>query len=112
MRQGLPSNAAVRTGNTRVLVVLPPKAAEVHAEKRTDASSDRKDTKRLAEDMSRSLWSSLNPGYMQQEPNKLRSVASADYVWNEQEVCPQSLPCCLLVFASQQNLSIGVSAAV
>ncbi|CAL5228118.1 g11195 [Coccomyxa viridis] len=86
MRQGKPSSAAVRTGNTRVLVVLPPKAAEVYAEKPIDASLGSKDTKALAEDMSRSLWSSLNPGYMQQEPGNLRSVASADYSWNEQEV--------------------------
>lgn len=111
MRQGKPSSAAVRTGNTRVLVVLPPKAAEVYAEKPIDASLGSKDTKALAEDMSRSLWSSLNPGYMQQEPGNLRSVASADYSWNEQEVCPQSLACSSQAFADQQTVSLGMSAA-
>ena len=105
MRQGKPSNAPVRTGNTRVLVFMPPKAAEVQPEKPMDAFSGREHTKTLAEDMSRSLWSSLNPGYTQQEPGNLRSVASADYVWDKQEVCPQSLARNSRVSASQQTLA-------
>ena len=86
MRQGMPSKAAVRTGNTRVLVRMPSTAA-VLADKPV-AALNSKDTTRLHEEMSWCLWSSLNPGYKQQGPGNLRSMASTDYVWNEQEVRP------------------------
>ena len=86
IRRGKPSEAVVRTGNTRVIVRMASNVAKPQAERPLGASSSSNNAKRLAEEMSRSLWSSLNPGYIQQEPGNLRSVASSDYVWNDQEV--------------------------
>lgn len=91
MRHGKPDKAMVRTGNTRVLVRMPSKPAEIQAVKSISALHS-KDAMRLQEEMSRSLWSSLNPGYKQQEPERLCSMASTDYVWNEQEVRPRDIP--------------------
>ena len=86
-RYGRPGGAAAGTGSTRVLVRMPAQveAANVQPEKPSDPSSN-VGAKHLVENMSRSLWSSLNPGYIQQEPGSLRSVASADYVWNDRLV--------------------------
>lgn len=87
-RHGKRSEAAAGSGNMRVLVRHPAQveAANPQPEKPVEPLLDT-DAKRLLEEMSKSLWSSLNPGYIQQEPRKLRSVAAADYVWNEGEVC-------------------------
>ena len=86
IRQGKPSEAVVRTGSTRVVLRMPSNVPNTQTERPIEAASAHNDAKRLAEEMSRSLWSSLNPGYMQQDPGSLRSVASADYAWNVQEV--------------------------
>ncbi len=92
MRYGKPTDlAGVRNPNARVVQRMPSpsRAGELRAERPHDSSLSTEDPKNLAERMSRSLWSSANPGYIQQEPNKLRSVASGDYTWDSEEVTTQ-----------------------
>ena len=85
MRYGKPSDAELRNQNTRVVVKMPA-STDPEIERPLDGSSSAGDPKQLAVDMSMSLWSSLNPGYMRQEPAKVCSVAKADYAWNAEEV--------------------------
>lgn len=85
MRYGKPSDAELRNPNTR-LVLKMPASTDPEIERPLDGSSSAGDPKQLAVDMSVSLWSSLNPGYMRQEPAKVCSVAKADYAWNTDEV--------------------------
>ena len=63
-----------------------PSSTAPQIERPLDGSSSAGDPKQLAVDMSMSLWSSLNPGYMRQAPANVCSVATADYAWDSEEV--------------------------
>lgn len=92
MRYGKPTEVAgVRTPNARRILrkPSPSRAGELRAERPHDSALTTNDPENLAERMSRSLWSSVNPGYILQEPHKLRSVSSGDYTWDGEEVTSQ-----------------------
>ena len=97
MRYGKPSDAELRNPNTRLVFKMPASSTDPEIGRPLYGSFSAGDPQQLAVDMSVSLWSSLNPGYMRQEPAKVCSVAKADYAWDTQEV---RLPGALITFQS------------
>ncbi len=82
MRHGTPVGRASQSGFRVVLKTpVPDRTAEGLLEKPSSIA----DTKSLTAGMSVSLWSSINPGYILQEPRNISSIASRDYKWNEEE---------------------------
>ena len=85
MRHGTPVGRAEQSGTRTVLKMPVPTLPDRKAENFLEKPSSSADSKSLTAGMSVSLWSSINPGYILQEPANVSSIASRDYRWNEKE---------------------------
>ena len=85
MRHGTPVGRAEQSGSRVVLKMPVPTLPDRKAEGLLDTPSSSADSKSLTAGISVSLWSSINPGYILQEPANVSSIASRDYRWNEEE---------------------------
>ena len=85
MRHGTPVGRAEQSGSRIVLKMPVPTPPDHKTEDLLERPSRSADSKSLTAGMSVSLWSSINPGYILQEPANVSSIASRDYRWNEKE---------------------------